>query len=112
MIKIRLKIVLDLCTICVYKKLWKAESMSKLIKIGDEWDQKKGCFTATHLSASQLNLDLANWLVKYCLWDARKRKSLSPSVSMIFGGIVGSAVQDVIQHKLTIQEVMEGKKNV
>jgi hypothetical protein len=47
--------------------------------------------------------------MKYCVWNAAKRKKLSPSVSMIFGGICGQAVQDLIQHKLTVKEVMEGK---
>ena len=83
--------------------------MTQLIKIGDEWEQTKGCFTANHISASQINLPLDVWFMKYCVWSAAKRKKLSPSVSMIFGGICGQAVQDLIQHKLTVKEVMEGK---
>ena len=30
---------------------------------------------------------------------------------MIFGGIVGRAIQDMIVHKLSISEVMKGKKD-
>ena len=30
-----------------------------LMKIGKEWSQENGCFTADHLSASQINLDLS-----------------------------------------------------
>ena len=31
-------------------------------------------------------------------------------MKMIFGGIVGTAIQDMIVHKLTVKEVMKGKK--
>jgi hypothetical protein len=31
---------------------------------------------------------------------------------MIFGGIIGRALQDIIVHKLSIKEVMKGKKDV
>ena len=81
-----------------------------LIVIGKEWD-KKGCFSADHLSASQLNLSPSLWFMKYCVWDAKQRKKIPPSVSMFFGGVKGGAVQDIIQHKLSVDEVMEGKKN-
>ena len=81
-----------------------------LIVIGKEWD-KKGCFSADHLSASQLNLSPSLWFMKYCVWDAKQRKKIPPSVSMFFGGVIGGAVQDIIQHKLSVDEVMGGKKN-
>jgi len=32
-------------------------------------------------------------------------------MKMIFGGLVGQAVQDMIVHKLTLKEIMEGKKD-
>jgi len=81
-----------------------------LIVIGKEWD-KKGCFSADHLSASQLNLSPSLWFMKYCVWDAKQRKKIPPSVSMFFGSVIGGAVQDIIQHKLSVDEVMGGKKN-
>jgi len=84
---------------------------TQLMKIGPEWDMKKGCFSATHLSASQLNLGLDRWLMTYCVWDAAKRKQLPPSVAMMLGAIVGRALQDMNQFKLTIAEVINGKKN-
>ena len=81
-----------------------------LIVIGKEWD-KKGCFSADHLSASQLNLSPSLWFMKYCVWDAKQRKKIPPSVSMFFGSVIGGAVQDIIQHKLSVDEVMDGNKN-
>ena len=81
-----------------------------LIVIGKEWD-KKGCFSADHLSASQLNLSPSLWFMKYCVWDAKQRKKIPPSVSMSFGSVISGAVQDIIQHKLSVDEVMGGKKN-
>ena len=82
-----------------------------LIVIGKEWDKQKGCFSADHLSASQLNLSPSLWFMKYCVWDAKQRKKIPPSVSMFFGSVIGGAVQDIIQHKLSVDEVMGGKKN-
>ncbi len=32
-------------------------------------------------------------------------------MKMIFGAMIGRAMQDIIVHKLTVKEVMEGKKN-
>jgi len=115
-----------------------------LIKIGKEWLTKEegGCFTATHLSPSQLNKPTdqwfndycvltaaerkqlpANsrmicgaykipdqWFYDYCVLTAAERKQLPANSRMIFGGLVGQALQDIIVHKLTIQEVMRGKK--
>ena len=80
-----------------------------LMKIGKEWSQENGCFTADHLSASQINLDLAIWFMKYCVWDAAKRKKLPPSISMMFGAIVGRSLQDINQFNLTINQVMNGR---
>ena len=82
---------------------------TQLIKIGAEWDSKKGCFSANHLSASQINLPLSVWLMKYCVWDAAKRKKIPPSVSMLFGGFVGTALQNINEHNLTINQVMNGR---
>ena len=83
-----------------------------LIKIGKEWltRDKGGCFSATHLSPSQLNKIPDQWFYDYCVLTAEQRKQLPANSRMIFGGIVGQALQDIIVHKLTIQEVMRGKK--
>ena len=82
---------------------------TQLMKIGDEWNQKEGCFSANHLSASQINLPLSVWLMKYCVWDAAKRKKIPPSVSMLFGGFVGTALQNINEYNLTINQVMNGR---
>ena len=83
-----------------------------LIQIGKEWltRDKGGCFSATHLSPSQLNKIPDQWFYDYCVLTAEQRKQLPANSRMIFGGIVGQALQDIIVHKLTIQEVMRGKK--
>jgi hypothetical protein len=83
-----------------------------LIKIGKEWLTKEegGCFTATHLSPSQLNKIPDQWFYDYCVLTAAERKQIPANSRMIFGGLVGQALQDIIVHKLTIQEVMRGKK--
>jgi hypothetical protein len=43
-----------------------------LIKIGKEWLTKEegGCFTATHLSPSQLNKIPDQWFYDYCVLTA------------------------------------------
>jgi len=79
-----------------------------LIKIGEEW---KGIFSATHLSPSQLNKNTDQWFYDYCVLSAEERKKLVPNMRMVFGGIVGQALQDLVVNKLTIQEVMKGKQN-
>ena len=83
-----------------------------LIKIGSEWKGEKegGCFSATHLSPSQINKPVDQWFYDYCVLNAEQRKKLPPNMKMIFGGIVGTAIQDMIVHKLTVKEVMKGKK--
>jgi len=83
-----------------------------LIKIGKEWLTKEegGCFTATHLSPSQLNKPTDQWFNDYCVLTAAERKQLPANSRMICGAYVGQALQDIIVHKLTIQEVMRGKK--
>ena len=80
--------------------------------IGKEWNLKEdgGCFTATHLSPSQLNKSLDMWFNDYVVLTAEQRKSLFGNLNMDIGGIVGQAVQDLIVHKLTFEEVMKGKK--
>ena len=80
--------------------------------IGKEWDLKKdgGCFTSTHLSPSQLNKNMDHWFNDYVVLTAEQRKSLFGNLNMDIGAIVGQAVQDLIVHKLTFEEVMKGKK--
>ena len=80
--------------------------------IGKEWNLKEdgGCFTATHLSPSQLNKSLDIWFNDYVVLTAKQRKSLFGNLNMDIGGIVGQAVQDLIVHNLTLEEVMKGKK--
>jgi len=84
-----------------------------LIKIGKEWKNRKdgGCFTADHLSPSQLTKPTDQWFYNYCVLSEDERKKLPPNMKMIFGAMIGRALQDIIVHKLTIKEVMEGKKN-
>ena len=80
--------------------------------IGQEWkrQEENGCFTADHLSPSQLNMNLDQWLYNYCVLTAEERKKLPPNLKMIFGGLAGQAMQDMIQYDLTLEEVMQGKK--
>jgi hypothetical protein len=80
--------------------------------IGEEWKRKEqgGCFTADHLSPSQLNKNMDHWYNDYVVLTAEQRKSLFGNLNMDIGAIVGQAVQDVIVYKLTLEEVMKGKK--
>jgi len=82
---------------------------TQLMKIGPEWDMRKGCFSASHLSASQLNLALDKWFMTYCVWDAVKRKKIPASIYMKGGAIIGRALQDMNQYNLTINQVMNGR---
>ncbi len=85
---------------------------SMLIKIGSEWKHRKegGCFSADHLSPSQLTKPTDQWFYNYCVLSEDERKKLPPNMKMIFGAMIGRALQDIVVHKLTIKEVMEGKK--
>ena len=47
--------------------------------------------------------------MKYCVWDAAKRKKIPASISMLFGGFVGRALQDINEFNLTINQVMNGR---
>ncbi len=80
--------------------------------IGKEWAKQEdgGCFTADHLSPSQLNKNMDHWYNDYVVLTAAERKSLFGNLNMDIGAIVGQAVQDLIVHKLTFEEVMKGKK--
>ena len=80
--------------------------------IGKEWNKKEenGCFTADHLSPSQLNKSLDLWFNDYVILTAKERKALLGNLNMDIGGIVGQAVQEMIVHNLTLEEVMKGKK--
>lgn len=80
--------------------------------IGKEWTKKEdgGCFTADHLSPSQISKSIDMWFNDYVILTAKERKALLGNLNMDIGGIVGQAVQDLIVHKLTLEEVMKGKK--
>jgi hypothetical protein len=80
--------------------------------IGKEWTKKEegGAFTADHLSPSQLSKSMDIWFNDYIVLTAEQRKSLFGNLNMDIGAIVGQAVQDLIVHKLTFEEVMKGKK--
>ena len=80
--------------------------------IGQEWkrQEENGCFTADHLSPSQLNMNLDQWLYNYCVLTAAERKKLQPNMRMVGGGWVGQCLQDIIVYNLTVEEVLEGKK--
>jgi hypothetical protein len=62
------------------------------------------------MSPSQLNKSLDLWFNDYVVLTAEQRKSLFTNLNMDIGGIVGQAVQDMIVHNLTLEEVMKGKK--
>ncbi len=83
-----------------------------LIKIGKQWKHRKngGCFTADHLSPSQPTKSPDQWFYDYCVLDEKDRRKRPPNMKMIFGGIIGTALQDIVVHKLSIKEVMLGKK--
>ena len=80
--------------------------------IGKEWQRKEegGCFTADHLSPSQISKSIDMWFNDYVVLTAKERKALLGNLNMDIGGIVGQAVQDMIVHNLTLEEVMKGKK--
>ena len=80
--------------------------------IGKEWTRKEegGTFTADHLSPSQLNKSLDIWFNDYVILTAKERKDLLGNLNMDIGSIVGIAAQLMITEKLTLEEVMKGKK--
>ena len=80
--------------------------------IGKEWTKKEdgGCFTADHLSPSQISKSIDMWFNDYVILTAKERKALLGNLNMDIGGIVGQAVQDMIVYNLTLEEVMKGKK--
>jgi hypothetical protein len=80
--------------------------------IGKEFLKKEegGMFTADHLSPSQLNKNIDQWFYDYCVLTAAQRKNIKPNMKMIFGGLAGQAMQDIITENLTLEEVMKGKK--
>ena len=86
---------------------------SMLIKIGKMWKHRKRgvVFPPDHLSPSQLTKSTDQWFYNYCVLDEKIGKKQPPNMKMIFGGIVGRALQDMIVHKLTINEIMKGKPN-
>ncbi len=86
--------------------------VSMLKKIGKEWTKKEdgGMFTADHLSPSQISKNLDQWFNDYCILTAVERKKLKPNLKMIFGGLAGQAMQDMITENLTLEQVMKGKK--
>ena len=80
--------------------------------IGKEWTKKEegGTFTADHLSPSQLSKSMDIWFNDYIILTAKERKALASNLNMDIGAIIGQAVQDIIVHKLTLEEVIKGKK--
>jgi hypothetical protein len=83
-----------------------------LKQIGKEFKKKEegGMYTADHFSPSQLNKNLDQWFYDYCVLTEKQRKAKLASLKMIFGSIAGRAFQDLITEKLTIDEVMKGRK--
>jgi hypothetical protein len=98
------KIKYCFCSHYVYKRIM-------LKKIGKEWKHKKqgGCFSSDHLSPSQLNKNIDQWFFDYCVLDEKDRKAIPPNLKMIFGGLAGQAMQDMITENLTLNQVMKGK---
>ena len=80
--------------------------------IGKEWTKKEegGAFTADHLSPSQLSKSMDIWFNDYIILTAKERKALLGNLNMDIGSIVGTAAQLMITEKLTLEEVMKGKK--
>ena len=80
--------------------------------IGKEWTKKEegGAFTADHLSPSQLSKSMDIWFNDYVILTAKERKALLGNLNMDIGSIVGTAAQLMITEKLTLEEVMKGKK--
>ncbi len=80
--------------------------------IGKEWTRKEegGTFTADHLSPSQLSKSMDIWFNDYVILTAKERKDLLGNLNMDIGSIVGIAAQLMITEKLTLEEVMKGKK--
>ena len=83
-----------------------------LKKIGKEWTRKEegGMFTADHLSPSQLLKNIDQWFYDYCKLTAAERIWGVSNLKMIFGGLAGPAMQDMITENLTLEQVMKGKK--
>jgi hypothetical protein len=81
-----------------------------LIYITKLLQEQGGMFTADHLSPTQLNKNIDQWFYDYCKLTAAERKKLKPNMKMIFGGLVGQAMQDMIVHNLTLEQVLKGKK--
>ena len=83
-----------------------------LKQIGKEWKKKEegGTFTADHLSPSQLNMNIDQWHYNYNVLTAAERKKLPANLKMVFGGIIGTGLQDMIVHNLSVEEVIKGKK--
>ena len=82
-----------------------------LKKIGKEFKHRDegGCFSSNHLSPSQLNKSIDQWLNDYCVLNEQQRKNIPANAKMIAGGLVGQGMQDRIVYNLTTKEVMEGK---
>ena len=80
--------------------------------IGKEWTKKEegGAFTADHLSPSQLSKSMDIWFNDYIILTAKERKALLGNLNMDIGSIVGTAAQLMVTEKLTLEEVMKGKK--
>jgi len=83
-----------------------------LKQIGKEWKKKEegGTFTADHLSPSQLNMNIDQWHYNYNVLTAAERKKLPANLKMKFGGFIGTGLQDMIVHNLSVEEVIKGKK--
>lgn len=81
------------------------------MKIGKEW---KGIEEGVaSLQRTYLPLKLISQLINgftTIVFLTQNREKTPPNMKMIFGGIVGTAIQDMIVHKLTVKEVMKGKK--
>lgn len=84
-----------------------------LIKIGKMWTHQKdgGVFNRTHLSPSQLSQPTDKWFYENCVLTEEQKKKIPANMKMQFGGLIGRALQDMIVHNLTVDEVMKGKQN-
>lgn len=72
-------------------------------EISKEW--KKAGFT--HLSASQLNPSVGNWLFRYVYLSTEERRSIGVGERAAIGTSVHTAVQSIVCHGADIDEAIE-----
>ena len=72
-------------------------------EISEEW--KKAGFS--HLSASQLNPSVGNWLFRYVYLSQEERRSIGVGERAAIGTSVHTAIQSIVCHGVDIEEAIE-----